>query len=779
MLRLPDRVKHGLYEALMSWLLALSLALPALRLMDLWMERGRSLWLMLLFASVLSLTARLKRLPRLILSGALLALLVWWSLTSGLVTALGGLMGALVTMQPSSHLIQLYSDLLLMLLALTLVLFARLLIMGEPAFSVPMLLSSALMLWFSGARQQLTDFLPMVFAMPLLFVYAGYSQDALKPAVTPRKGLLRALPVALVIGLVALMLTPGQRMTDPNLEHQADRLRQYINDHFFFTSSRENFSLASEGYQPMGGSGLGGRPQINPGRVMQVDTDHKVYLRGTMLDLYNGRQWFDSLSNERYGYSAARFQPLRDRLLNAALPEKSLRGQSRQVDISILSDLTSTLFMPQRLRSLSLADGMVPYLNASSELFITRNLQPGDHYSAVHESYVAGTREADQLAERLYGQQDEAFALQPEQYLQLPRHLTPGGMVERLARDIVGQERDPYRMAMKIRTYLREHYQYTLDVVPAPEDMDFAQHFLFETGEGYCTYFATAMTVLCRSLSLPARYIEGFVALPNPDGSPAVITGQQAHAWTEVYVPNMGWVTFDATATTGELPPSPEGDGDGAAGNEPEASPPPETGEQQGEDTQEVEQPADGPTPTPPPAQMDEPTPTPAPEHSQQPDRRPPPSFAWLWWLLLIALIGLYLWRVIAASPERRAEKAADDGQRLLIFYQAYLSAQALHGQPLMHSETLIAYARRIAQKDEGLLRLSEAVSATLYGRQKQTAPEWVLSARLYYRSAYQHLRPHLRLWLTLRRGMEDILQQVKSLLSRVKALLIPSRPRR
>ena len=415
MLHLPDRVKQGLVEALMSWLVAVSLALPALRLLSLWPERGHALWTLALLALLLSLLARLKRLPRLIAGAALLGLLLWWALSSGLVPALGGLMGALVTMRPAHHLIQLYSNLLLFTGALTLILFARLLMQGEPACSAPMLLSSVLMLWFSGARQQLTDFLPAIFAMPLLFVYAGYSHEGPQPAASPRRSLLRALPVALVISLIALLLTPGARLTEPGMERQADRIRQYINDHYFFNASRENFSLASEGYQPMGPSGLGGKPQVSQARVMQVETKRKVYLRGTMLDLYTGRQWFDSLSNERYGYSAARFKGTRDRLLNSDLPEKGLRSASESLNITILGDLPSTLFTPQRLRSLSLSEGMVPYLNASSELFITRNLRPGDQYSTGYESYVAGTREADQLAQRLRGQPDEAFALQPSQ----------------------------------------------------------------------------------------------------------------------------------------------------------------------------------------------------------------------------------------------------------------------------------------------------------------------------------------------------------------------------
>ena len=80
---------------------------------------------------------------------------------------------------------------------------------------------------------------------------------------------------------------------------------------------------------------------------------------------------------------------------------------------------------------------------------------------------------------------------------------------------------------------------------------DFAAHFLFEVMEGYCTYFATAMTVLARSNNLPARYVEGFLADPQGQGS-ITLNGTNAHAWTEIYFPELGWVVFDATAQQGQ-----------------------------------------------------------------------------------------------------------------------------------------------------------------------------------------------------------------------------------
>ncbi|MEG2702003.1 MAG: transglutaminase-like domain-containing protein, partial [Clostridia bacterium] len=88
--------------------------------------------------------------------------------------------------------------------------------------------------------------------------------------------------------------------------------------------------------------------------------------------------------------------------------------------------------------------------------------------------------------------------------------------------------------------HLQRFYRYSLTPASPPENQDFVTYFLYVGKEGYCTYFASAMTVLCRMADLPARYVEGFLAQPTGDGS-AYVTGLDAHAWTEVYFEGFGW----------------------------------------------------------------------------------------------------------------------------------------------------------------------------------------------------------------------------------------------
>ena len=110
-----------------------------------------------------------------------------------------------------------------------------------------------------------------------------------------------------------------------------------------------------------------------------------------------------------------------------------------------------------------------------------------------------------------------------------------------------------------------------------PYNKDYVTYFLKEQKRGYCAHFATAATLLLRSYGIPARYVEGYVidqsnisesgkiadyayndffSGENPIENSQVISVEipdgNAHAWTEVYIENFGWIPVDMT------PPSTE-----------------------------------------------------------------------------------------------------------------------------------------------------------------------------------------------------------------------------
>jgi transglutaminase-like putative cysteine protease len=129
-------------------------------------------------------------------------------------------------------------------------------------------------------------------------------------------------------------------------------------------------------------------------------------------------------------------------------------------------------------------------------------------------------------------------------YLQLP---ALDARIPELSKTVTTRAPTPYDKAVAIESYLRSRYTYTLNLTGKPGDDPLA-HFLFETRAGHCEYFASAMTIMLRTLGVASREVNGF--LPgefNDLAGDYIVRASDAHSWVEVYFPGNGWVTFDPT----------------------------------------------------------------------------------------------------------------------------------------------------------------------------------------------------------------------------------------
>lgn len=99
-----------------------------------------------------------------------------------------------------------------------------------------------------------------------------------------------------------------------------------------------------------------------------------------------------------------------------------------------------------------------------------------------------------------------------------------------------------------IETHLRTQYKYTLLSEPVPAGQDATEWFLFDRKEGHCEYYASAFTLMTRSLGIPARVITGYVAAEYNDVTGSyTVRESNAHAWAEAMVSPDLWRTFDGT----------------------------------------------------------------------------------------------------------------------------------------------------------------------------------------------------------------------------------------
>ncbi|OJF90136.1 transglutaminase family protein [Alkalibacterium sp. 20] len=145
---------------------------------------------------------------------------------------------------------------------------------------------------------------------------------------------------------------------------------------------------------------------------------------------------------------------------------------------------------------------------------------------------------------------EDLFYLLFEEELQLPSSL-PERVIE-LAEEITQGLDTEYDMIRAIETYLKKDsgYRYSLlDVEQTPRNGDYVDHFLFESGVGYCDNFSSAMTVLLRAVGIPARWTKGFtpgsLLVNELEEDYFLVDNSNAHSWSEVFFPSYGWIPFE------------------------------------------------------------------------------------------------------------------------------------------------------------------------------------------------------------------------------------------
>lgn len=269
--------------------------------------------------------------------------------------------------------------------------------------------------------------------------------------------------------------------------------------------------------------------------------------------------------------------------------------------------------------------------------------------------------------------------------------------------------------------YLLDNYEYSLSPQPMEPGEDYIEHFLFESKEGYCMHFASAATMLFRSLGIPARYVEGYVVRPvdirkgttvyeaeietlTEDGSveretvPFVevdVPDSAAHAWVEIYIDNYGWYPVEVTAgyrtnfnftalpTSRPATPTPTPVVSSGASVTPV---PTAAASPSGAVPSRVPTGLPSPTGTPAVSRPAGATLTPVPTGAGGDDASGGKLFGIIWRLLaVLAAVGLVGFAVLACvgrwKRTRRAMlRSADGRQRMLAYYREILRLLGLRG---------------------------------------------------------------------------------------------------
>ena len=280
------------------------------------------------------------------------------------------------------------------------------------------------------------------------------------------------------------------------------------------------------------------RGRLGDAPVMYVRTGAPAYWRGLVFDTYSAGVWTSGLNgasafppyvpprllppgpDHSLGTFVQTFRLLRDLpgVVNAAYPIESLYVPVGQ----LARDRYGTFHTPDVLRA-GTTYSVVSYIPDLSPAELQRDPMP--HFEAGSPEWPVDTNGLSEAAAQL------------------------------AQTAVLGHQDTEYDTVMALVSYLQHNYTYTLQVPHATPGIDPVDQFLFHDRFGYCEQFATAATLMLRSLGIPARLVSGYSTGDyDPVLNQSIVRERDAHAWVEAWFPGDGWVPVDPTPGFAGLP---------------------------------------------------------------------------------------------------------------------------------------------------------------------------------------------------------------------------------
>jgi len=358
--------------------------------------------------------------------------------------------------------------------------------------------------------------------------------------------------------------------------------RIYANTLSFFDRSSlvlfhgfgDSYEHARVGFSDSSTGILYGMVSNNPKDLMDADAgylrNNYVYLSGKHFDTFSGKYWTredDTTDNS----------PALDAIetYTAVLIQKphEFEDYLARNDVSIAYRYFNSRYVFTPLKSLvtksSVFDLKVNFRgdDVISEIMVNYNDDYRVNYYRMnqdHERFVELVDHAEPISEEdwersldhlIFYTEDRSVYMYSvyQKYLRSIKenYLTVSPVSERVTEwlaEVTEDGESDYQKLLLLEQAFSD-WTYTEEPGLFPEEIqdsgEWLDYFLFESREGYCSYYATAFVLLARQLGIPARFTQGF--LYKATGSTVTIESGMAHAWPEVYLENFGWVRMEPT----------------------------------------------------------------------------------------------------------------------------------------------------------------------------------------------------------------------------------------
>jgi hypothetical protein len=269
-------------------------------------------------------------------------------------------------------------------------------------------------------------------------------------------------------------------------------------------------------------------PEPSMDRVLVIEGPRQErHLRVAAFDtLTRNQEWSPSLRDNERG-----FQHASSGMLNAPAVAEGAGGQ--RLKVRLLGDTFECLPAPINTAAV---DAPVPLRMDRSGTLRFEDAMPDPHYQLMvsrdehHQGPLAAAPDPAQRARAL----------------NIPDWIDP--RVAAMARSAAG-EGTPLIRAMRIMQKLQADHRYSLSYQPAGDDP--LSDFILNGRAAHCMYFASAMVMMARAADIPSRMVTGYYAHEPGGEGETIVRDRDAHAWAELWIDGIGWLTFDATPAGG------------------------------------------------------------------------------------------------------------------------------------------------------------------------------------------------------------------------------------
>lgn len=299
------------------------------------------------------------------------------------------------------------------------------------------------------------------------------------------------------------------------------------------------------------------RPRLTEQVVMTVEAAKPAFWRVAVYDAWDGRRWTSTEDRGQFPDADGVFGPdPADPAVRADAPgvdlEQTYRLQARASRVLPAAATPIAVDASDTVRAARLSDGTLVAADSVAER--------GATYSVVSRLPSPGATSIIDLGTQPVPAAVADVNSQPPLTTDRVRALAAelGAQADATAL-AAGRPRSSMDVVDAIQRWLSVNVTYSLDATPVPPGDDVVDYFLFEAKQGWCEQVASAFTVLARLNGVSARVATGFVpGERDPLNGRFTVRERDAHAWSEIYLPGVGWAPFDPTSGVNSVGDQPE-----------------------------------------------------------------------------------------------------------------------------------------------------------------------------------------------------------------------------